>query len=161
MKKGIERDKQTLVKIVKGLYNVILNRKIPLSELKNLKFDSQSRWVDLLETLSSALKIDYNDLDEISFYTLLVLENIYLIKENNLNEETINVPKLQEFSFEVEVTTSEVWERTYVHTFKAYDYSHSKKALQYDLDSFTTTPWDGQLISEDGIDTSDIEFKIL
>ena len=157
MKKGIERDIKTLVKIAKALYQMIQTRNIPINDLKNLNFDG-NEWVSLLEELSKALDIDYYDLDEISFYTLLVLENIQLIKTNELNEETIYIPELQEFSFDVTSTTSEVWERTYTHTFKAYDYKHAKKALIFDFDAGNTNPWDGELTHEDSIDSETTEF---
>jgi hypothetical protein len=152
MKKGIERDKKTLAKIAKALYQMIQERNIPINDLKNLDFND-SDWMSLLDNLSDVLDIDYYDLDEVSFYTLLVLENIPLIKTNELNEESIYIPELQEFSFDVTTTTSEVWERTYTHTFKAYDYRHAKKALKFDVDAGNTTPWDGKLTYEDIIET--------
>jgi hypothetical protein len=156
MKKGRERDKQTLVKIAKALYNVSLKRNIPMDELENLDFNVPGEWLDLLEKASSALSIDHYDLDELSFYTLLVLENIDLIKENKLNEETIFIPELKDFSFDVTQTTTEVWTRTYRHTFQAYDYNHAREALIFDINQGTTDAWDGDLIQEDS-DSSDIE----
>lgn len=157
MKKGIERDKKTLVKITKALYRMIQERNIPINDLKNLDFNGGD-WMSLLDELSKALEIDYYDLDEVSFYTLLVLENIPLIKTNELNEETIYIPELQEFSFDVTTTTSEVWERTYTHTFNAYDYRHAKKALKFDFDAGNTNPWDGELTHEDNIDAETTEY---
>ena len=157
MKKGIERDKKTLVKIAKALYRMIQERNVPINDLKNLDFDG-SEWISLLEELSKVLEIDYYDLDEVSFYTLLVLENIPLIKTNELDEETIYIPELQEFSFDVTTRTSEVWERTYNHTFKAYDYRHAKKALKFDFDTGNTNPWDGQLTHEDNVETETTEY---
>jgi hypothetical protein len=148
MKKGRERDKQTLVKIAKALFSATQKRNIPMGDLENLDFNNPGGWLEFLEKVSGVLEIDHYDLDELSFYTLLVLENIDLINENNLNEETIYIPELKDFSFEVTQETNETWVRTYTHTFKAYDYGHAKEALIFDLDNGNTNPWVVNLLAK-------------
>lgn len=159
MKKGHERDKKILAKIAKALYSTILKQNIPIDDLENIDFDG-NQWTDLLSKVSKVLEIDDYDLDEISFYTILITENIQLLKENKLNENTIFIPELKDFTFDVTETTSETWERTYSHSFKAYDPIHAREALIYDLNNGNTNAWDGNLVREESTDSEVINTTI-